>query len=274
MSLDAAAGAAAGLGPLVLGRARARARGFHGSHARRVAGAGNEFWQYRELQPGEAIDRVDWRRSGRSDHLYVREREREDPVRLWLWVDASASMDFASTPALPTKLARARLLAGALGLAAVAGGERIADLMRPGERGAAQSLLAAIGAGDATLPPEPLRSGDAVLLIGDFLDGVPTAWVDAAASAGAAGALIALADPAEADFPFVGRTHFEAIEAADAPREFARAEAVRDDYLVAWIAHRARIDAIGSIVGWTSLWHRTDTDPAPVLSAAADWLRG
>ncbi len=274
MTLDAAAGAAAGLGPLSLGRARARARGVHGSHARRVAGAGSEFWQYRELQPGEAIDRVDWRRSGRSDHLYVREREREDPVRLWLWVDASPSMDFASAPAAPTKLARARQIAGALALAAVAGGERIADLMRPGERSAAQELLATIGAVDGALPAEALHSGDAVLLVGDFLDGAPAAWVDAAAAAGAVGALIAVADPAEADFPFAGRTRFEAIEASDEPREFARAEAIRDDYLAAWAAHRARLDAIGTIAGWTSLAHRTDADPAATLAAAAAWLRG
>lgn len=274
MTLDAAAGAAAGLGPLVLGRARARARGFHGSHARRVAGAGNEFWQYRELQPGEAIDRVDWRRSGRSDHLYVREREREDPVRLWLWVDASPSMAFASAAALPTKLARARLIAGALGLAAVAGGERLADLMRPDARGAAPALLAGLGADDGALPAEPLRSGDAVVLIGDCLDGAPTAWIERAAAAGAVGVLIAIVDPAEADFPFAGRTHFEAIEAADAPREFARAEAVRDDYLAAWAAHLARIETIGAIAGWSSLSHRTDGDPAEVLAAAAAWLRG
>lgn len=274
MTLDAAAGAAAGLGPLVLGQARARARGFHGSHARRVAGAGNEFWQYRELQPGEAIDRVDWRRSGRSDHLYVREREREDPVRLWLWVDASPSMDFASAAALPTKLARARLIAGALGLAAVAGGERLADLMRPGERGAAQALLAGIGTGDGALPAEPLRSGDAVVLLGDFLDGVPTDWIEGAAAAGAVGVAIAVVDPAEADFPFAGRTHFEPVEAADAAREFARAEAVRDEYLAAWAAHLARIEAIGAIAGWSTLSHRTDTDPAAPLAAAAAWLRG
>jgi uncharacterized protein (DUF58 family) len=274
VSLDAAAGAAAGLGPLILGRARARARGFHGSHARRVAGAGNEFWQYRELQPGEAVDRVDWRRSGRSDHLYVREREREDPVRLWLWVDASPSMDFASAPALPSKLARARLIASALGLAAVAGGERIADLLRPGARGAAQELLASTGAADGALPAEPLRSGDAVVLIGDFLDGVPNAWVEAAAAAGAVGVLVAVADPAEADFPFAGRTRFEAVEAADTPREFARAEAVRDDYLAAWTAHRARLESIGTIAGWTSLWHRTDREPSATLAAAAAWLRG
>lgn len=274
MTLDAAAGAAAGLGPLVLGRARARARGFHGSHARRAAGPGSEFWQYRELQPGEAIDRVDWRRSGRSDHLYVREREREDPVRLWIWVDASPSMDFASTAATPSKLARARLIAGALALSAQAAGERVADLMRPGLREPPDALLASIGAVEGALPAEPLRSGDAVALIGDFLDGAPTDWVDRAAAAGAVGVIVAVVDAAEADFPFAGRTRFEAVEAGDVPRDFARAENVRADYLAAWAAHRDRLAAIGTISGWASLSHRTDAAPVDVLSQAAAWLRG
>jgi len=273
VTLDAAAAAAAGLGPLPLGRARARARGFHGSHARRAAGPGSEFWQYRELQPGEAVDRVDWRRSGRSDHLYVREREREDPVRLWLWVDASASMDFASRDRVPTKLHRARLIAAALGLAAAAAGERTVDLARPGERRAPDAVLAELGAPDATLPALPLGTGDAVLLVGDFLDGSPADWVTRASSNGAVGVVVAIADPAEADFPFAGRTRFEAVEPGDEARDFARAENLRADYLAAWSAHRDRLAAIGHTVGWASLAHRTDADPTGLLAAAAAWLR-
>lgn len=274
MSLDAAARAAAGLGPLSLGRARARARGFHGSHARRAAGPGTEFWQYRELQPGEAIDRVDWRRSGRSDHLFVREREREDPVRLWLWIDASGSMDFASDARRPTKLDQARLIAAAVGLAAGAAGERVADLARPGERGAADRLLATLGAAEAALPDAPFNAGDAILLVGDFLDGVPAGWIERAAAAGAVGALVSVADPAETDFPFEGRVRFEAVEPGEPAHEFARTENIRPDYLAAWAAHQTALEGIGSIVGWTRVAYRTDADPAGALAAVAGWLRG
>ncbi len=274
MSLDAAATAAAGLGPLSLNRARARAAGFHGGHARRTAGPGNEFWQYRELQPGEAVDRVDWRRSGRSDHLYVREREREDPVRLWLWVDGTASMDFASRDGTPTKLDHARLITGAIALAAVAAGERIGDLMRPGSGGAPEALLTTIASTDSEPPAGALRAGDAVLLVGDFLDGAPSDWVDAAAAAGAVGALVSIADPAEADFPFSGRTRFEGVEPGEKAHEFARAENVRADYLAAWTAHQARLAAISKATGWTSITHRTDTPPDAALAAVAGWLRG
>jgi len=267
VSLDAAAAAAAGLGPLTLGRARARAGGFHGSHARRTAGPGSEFWQYRELQPGEAVDRVDWRRSARSDDLYVREREREDPVRLWLWVDGTASMDFASGAALPTKIERARLLAAAIALAAHAAGERVSDLARPGTRDLE-------GLGAPVLPDPVFGAGDAVVLVGDFLDGAPLDWIGRAASAGAVGVAVSVADPAEVDFPFSGRTHFEPGEPGEEEREFARAETVRAEYLAAWERHQAALARIGEVADWTWVAHRTDVEPADTLAAAAGWLRG
>ncbi len=39
--------------------------------------SGENFWQYRRFVSGEAAARVDWRRSARDDHLYVREHEWE-----------------------------------------------------------------------------------------------------------------------------------------------------------------------------------------------------
>jgi uncharacterized protein (DUF58 family) len=45
---------------------------------------------------GESAHRIDWRRSGRDDRLYVREREWETAHTVWLWIDRSASMGFVS----------------------------------------------------------------------------------------------------------------------------------------------------------------------------------
>lgn len=267
--------AAAALGPLLLGRARARAQGLHGSHKRRTAGPGSDFWQYRMLEPGEAVDRVDWRRSGRSDSLFVRQHEREDPVRLWLWVDGSGSMDFASAPGLPTKLDRARLLAGALAAAAAEAGERLVDMMAPAETRTTAVLFEHLGRESAGLPPSAaLRPGDSIVLVGDFLDGTPIQWAEAAAGAGAIGLAIAVFDPAEEDFPFSGRTRFEPSEPGEAARELARAQELQSEYRAAWARHRDSLRLLDQIGSWTCLPHRTDTPPAATLAAAAAWLRG
>lgn len=268
------AAAAAALGPLALGRARTRAHGFHGSHARRSAGPGAEFWQYRALEPGEAIDKVDWRRSARSDTLYLRQREREDPVRLWIWVDNSGSMDYASTARLPTKRQRARFLAAALAAAAAEAGERLVDLAESRTTNPQRLFAIPTATSSGTPPSVSLAPGDSVLLVGDFLDDPLLPWVHAAASAGAVGLAIAVADPAESGFPFQGRVHFQATEPAEADRELARAEDLRDRYLAAWAAHQSRLAAVDTIAGWTCLRHSTDEKPADTLAAAAAWLQG
>src|SRR5690242_20419905 len=76
----------------------------HGLHGRRHAGVGENFWQFRHFNFGEAASRVDWRRSARDDHLYVREREWESAHTVWLWADRSASMGFVSTLAQTSKV--------------------------------------------------------------------------------------------------------------------------------------------------------------------------
>nr|WP_279380213.1 DUF58 domain-containing protein [Sphingosinicella soli] len=259
------------IGPLRLARARARAARQAGAHPRRVAGPGAEFWQYRMLNPGEAADKVDWRRSGRSDELYVREREREDPVRLWLWSDASASMDYASDEALPRKKALADTVIAALGLAAHEAGETCCFPPDPRPlRG--DTLLAPQGPGDAPRLDAP-GPADIVLAAGDFLGPRALDWIAPAAAAGAQGVVIAVADPAEIAFPFTGRVHFDAVEPGDRPFEAGRAEALGETYAAAWTAHRARLADACNRPGWFLVEVVTGEDAAAHAAQIARWLR-
>ncbi len=113
---------------------RIAANVIHGLHGRRRAGAGESFWQYRRFVSGEPSQRVDWRRSARDDHLYVREQEWEAAHTVWLWPDRSPSMAFASHDRRATASSNARLIvAFALAELLVAGGERVGvpGLMSP-----------------------------------------------------------------------------------------------------------------------------------------------
>src|SRR6201998_1226039 len=127
---------AASLPRLVLEARRVAANVIHGLHGRRRAGSGENFWQYRRFVSGEPSSRVDWRRSARDDHLYVREQEWEAAHTVWIWPDRSPSMDFASTQARDTKLHRTLVIALALAEVLVEGGERVGipGLMRPNRR--------------------------------------------------------------------------------------------------------------------------------------------
>src|SRR5258705_134210 len=104
---------------------RIAAKVIHGLHGRRRAGAGEPFWQYRRFVSGEPSQNVDWRRSARDDHLYVREQEWEAAHTVWLWPDRSPSMAFASRQSRDSKLERGLIVTFALAELLVPGAERV-----------------------------------------------------------------------------------------------------------------------------------------------------
>src|SRR5580693_3299483 len=138
---------AASMPRLILEARRVAATVIHGLHGRRRAGPGENFWQYRRFVSGEPASRVDWRRSARDDHLYVREQEWEAAHTVWIWPDRSPSMHFSSSLARDTKLYRTLVIALALAEVLVEGGERVGipALMRPtGSRNIIERIAQAI----------------------------------------------------------------------------------------------------------------------------------
>ena len=154
---------------------RIAANVIHGLHGRRRAGAGESFWQYRRFVSGEPSQNVDWRRSARDDHLYVREQEWEAAHTVWLWPDRSPSMAFASRQARDSKLERALIVTFALAELLVAGGERVGipGLMNPTSSGSvidkmAQAMLHD-DAARLSLPPSFVPSALAeIVVLSDF----------------------------------------------------------------------------------------------------------
>src|SRR5689334_13866090 len=157
---------------LILEARRVAATVIHGLHGRRRAGTGENFWQFRRFVSGEPAARVDWRRSARDDHLYVREQEWEAAHTVWIWPDRSPSMVFASQLAHESKLYRALVIALALGEVLVEGGERVGipGLTRPtGSRNVVERMAQAMvhdRSERASLPPNfaPAPLAEIVLL--------------------------------------------------------------------------------------------------------------
>src|SRR3954451_4793464 len=118
---------------LILESRRIAATVIHGLHGRKRAGPGENFWQYRRFLTGEPSRMVDWRRSARDEHLYVREQEWEAAHTVCLWPDRSPSMALKSTQAQDSKLVRCLVVASALAEILVQAGERVGvpGLMRP-----------------------------------------------------------------------------------------------------------------------------------------------
>jgi uncharacterized protein (DUF58 family) len=260
---------------LILEARRVASTLIHGLHGRRRAGPGENFWQYRRFFNGEPSNTVDWRRSARDHHLYVREREWEASHTIWLWGDRSPSMDFNSRLTEWSKLDRALVVAFALAEVLVEGGERVGipTILRPtANRASIEKMAQAIlhDTGDqSSLPPNfSPASFSEVLLLSDFWSPIAEfrRIIGELAVTGARGHVVQVVDPAEETFPYAGRVEFIESEGLGSVTA-GRAETWRGDYQRLLANHRAALRAECERFGWSFTVHRTDRGPTELLFA-------
>ena len=236
-----------------------------GWHGRRKRGIGENFWQFRPYVEGEAMASIDWRRSARDDHTYVRDREWEAAHTVWLWADPSPSMLYKSSAAQVSKESRALVLILALAELLSRSGERIAwpGLTDPFTARNGAERIAANLAHATVLPPRPdfsaIRRFSDIIIAGDFLDppDETMAWLDPLAQRGVRAHLIEIADPAEENFPYSGRTEFTDPETG-AKLTAGRAETLAADYRTLYSARRDELAAWCKRLGWSYTVNHTD----------------
>lgn len=236
-----------------------------GWHGRRKRGIGEDFWQFRPYVEGEAIANIDWRRSARDDHIYVRDREWEAAHTVWLWADPSSSMLYKSAGAKVSKQSRALVLTLAMAELLSRSGERIAwpGLIDPFINRNGAERIASHLAQATLLPPKPDFSGirrfSDVILVSDFLDPAEETleWLDGLARRGARAHLVEVVDPAEETFPYAGRTEFTDPETG-AKLTAGRAEILADEYRNLYLARREAVAAWAKRLGWSYTVNHTD----------------
>jgi uncharacterized protein (DUF58 family) len=260
---------------LILEARRVASTVIHGMHGRRRAGSGENFWQYRHFTSGEPASSIDWRRSARDDHMYVREREWEASHTIWLWADRSPSMEFSSSMTEWSKLDRALVVSFALAEVLVQGGERVGipELMRPtSNRNIIESMAQRIVHDTTERPSLPPNFAPApfseVLLLSDFWSPIAEyrKTISQLAANGARGHVVQVVDPAEETFPYSGRVEFIESEGLGSITA-GRAETWRNDYQALLANHRAALRAETEQVGWSFTTHRTDRGPTELLFA-------
>ena len=254
-----------------------------GEHGRRRAGLGDEFWQYRPAHAGDSARMIDWRRSARSDSHFVQEREWQAAQSVTLWVDPAKSMSFTSDKGRVPKSDRAKLLALALAVLLLRGGERvgIAGMANP-RSGRAQMLrLASRLSGDESgeeygaPQTEGMVSHGRAVFVSDFLGDLAgiEAGLARAADRGVKGVLIQVLDPAEEEFPFDGRTIFESM-GGTMRHETLRASDLRTRYLARLAERKDRLATLARAVGWHYTTHHTGSPAQSALLWAFVALQG
>ncbi|MDE1173812.1 MAG: DUF58 domain-containing protein [Parvibaculaceae bacterium] len=255
-----------------------------GVHGRRRSGLGEAFWQFRRFREGDEAASIDWRRSARSRHLFVRETESEAAEAVYIWRDGSASMDYRSDDAPAAKRDRATVLAFALATLLIQGGERVAVLGEGSAPGTGRAALRQIAHRliDSPDPREPSLPVPAALprhaqlvLISDFLAPAAdiTALMKDLSAKGIRTHLVQVLDPAEEDFPFEGRTEFEGVEET-LRIMVGRAQSLRQAYHDRLETHRNLIRQLARELDFTFAAHRTDRPPQAALLALYTALAG
>jgi uncharacterized protein (DUF58 family) len=185
-----------------------------------------------------------------------------------LWVDQGASMRFASSGDLPTKIDRARVLGLAMAILLVRAGERIGltgtDL--PPRRGQNQILRLAEALSedvdDDYSPPEhrAMIPHASAIFLSDFLGDLAEVRLalSKAADRGVRGVMFQILDPSEEAFPFHGRTVFESMKGT-LRHETLKASDLREAYLARLAERKSELAALCGKAGWHFETHHTDT---------------
>jgi uncharacterized protein (DUF58 family) len=293
-----AEGVAAALPPLLVAAERVASTVAQGVHGRRRVGQGETFWQFREYETGDSPQSIDWRQTAKTDRVFVREMEWEAAQSVWLWRDASPSMNWRSDRALPSKRERADLLLLALVVLLVRAGERVTLLGsgRPPSSGKAvvsrlavaldraaretagesekgggsEAAAGSQAVGASGLPEtEDLPRHAEVIFFGDFL--APLEEIETRlrhfAERGLHGHVVQILDPAEASLPYRGRVRFEGLE-GEQPWLLSKVETVRQAYVARLERQREGLTEIARSLGWTASLHHTDSPPQAALLSA------
>ncbi len=248
-----------------------------GEHGRRRSGLGDDFWQYRPVQPGDSLRMIDWRRSAKSDAQFVRQREWQVAQSVMLWVDAAPSMQFASGKDGVTKGESARVLALAVAILLIRSGERVGltGTLLPPRRGEGQILrltemfLQEDGGDYGTPETRAMLPHARALFVSDFMGDFEafSAALTKAADRGVRGVCYHVLDPAEEDFPYRGRAVFESM-GGSVSHETKKADDLRLRYIEKLAERREQLRDLCRVTGWQYGTHHTGES----AQAALLWL--
>lgn len=248
-----------------------------GLHGNRKVGPGSDFWQFRPYVAGDPASQIDWRRSARSDHTFIRQTEWQASHTYWIWPVLSASTYWTSDRNLPQKSDRILVLALALADLFLRNGETVGtfdpEQTRITSAEYLEKLAVAMLASPTDLPAasSKIHAGrkHTILVLSDFLefadpDPAPSQSLHRLSRAQNDGALIHILDPAELAPPFHGRVEF--VDTDSHPiYNSPRFEDVREGFERRAEKWRARIYDAAIANSWLHASHITSQSASPAL---------
>ncbi|MDA7672573.1 DUF58 domain-containing protein [Akkermansiaceae bacterium] len=199
---------------------------FSGDYHSSFKGAGLDFDEFREYQPGDEIRFIDWNVTARMQETYIRKFREERELSVVIVVDVSGSTDFGSDRL--SKRERAAELTALMGFSARYNGDKVGlllfskgpELYLPPRKGG-KTVIRAIREVLSAQPEDPqtsvtsaceflhqtLKRKSLIFFISDFIDWGFEKTLGSLAQQHDVVAL-SLTDPLEEDIPAVGKVQF------------------------------------------------------------------
>jgi len=243
-----------------------------GAHNLKKAGQGDAFWQYREYDPSDRPQDIDWRQSGKTDRVFVRQKEKQSAQKYYIWAQHNHAMDYQSDKALMPKQEAAHILSLALAQMIIKSGDSVCayqshDVAGRSEK-AMMNLLISLTAQNTDDVPRVndrhLEKNAGVILVGDFL--APLNQIEELTKIFARidkVHLIQLLDPAERSLAYQGRMIFQSpSQTASNKNEHLveNVQSVRATYQKRLDDHIAAIKNLCMRQNWSYFYHQTDSD--------------
>lgn len=259
---------------------------YAGRHATSLRGTSVVFADHREYRPGDDPRTLDIRAYARTDRPVVRRFEHEGQVVGMVVLDASGSMDYASSATLPTKHTHAATLLSGIAFLLARHGDRVGALriddalrddIAPSTRSdnldrLMDALLSDVTAGRVTKLADALENARPslprralVFVATDALEPEPLAkTLDHLVADGHFVTLLQVVDPAELTLSFEGGSVFYGLEGEG--DVIADADSLRERYVVAARAWVEDVRTRCHRAGVTHVLARTDDPPEHVLA--------
>lgn len=252
-----------------------------GRHGQRKRGTGEDFWQFRAYNPQEPASLIDWKQSARSPDetvLWVKEREKQVPRPLCLWIDPSASMKWRSSEKFSTKYETAVIAALALGQAALHAGESV-SVLGQGRFLTGTHFLPELALNlshvSNDFPELRLASPYAtIILVSDFFwdETILEKLTRNCRNRPGRTLFLAVLDPAECDFPYQGSLKFTSQENEPA-LEFSADEHTQGQYQALLAQHFEKLSQISrKLPGVFYHLHHNEQPLLPALLALWSWM--
>ncbi|AGA26202.1 DUF58 domain-containing protein [Singulisphaera acidiphila] len=257
-----------------------------GMHPSPYHGFSVEFAEHREYVPGDDIRHVDWKVWSKTDKLYLKQYEEETNLLLYLLLDTSESMGYASGNNV-TKLQYAQFVAAALGYMVLQQQDSVGlalfdDMVRrylkpAGQPSHLKELIHLMDTSPARQKSdlsivfhdlaERFKKRGVIAIFSDLFDDVPKIVAGLRHFRHRRHEVIVfhILDPAELDFPFRDTTLFKGMEGM--PEILTEPHALRRAYQAEISAYLAEVKKGCQMIDIDYVPIRTDMDLDLALSS-------